>query len=359
MVSFIDLLFGYNPRRRVKLDPYFHFGVIAEYKPDAVPWIGRGYEYATGAGLSASVALDRHISLAAEFRETLLTASATPLQNHGMSHAPTVLVGLEYSLGDRTWRSTEHTSRTGERMSRFWDNWFASAALGVNGFTGIEAWNSRSGLAADLSLGKWFSPQFGARGGLQGLRLARAGTSPRKGIHATVETEGLFREELGFAYLHGDFLWNFTHTVLPYRETRIWTVVPYWHMGAMVEFGVGNASKGIIERELAEGFGLLQFFRLDDGLDLYLDLRTIVTRGEASGDYASRAGLIPSALIGLTGHMGGRGFDTVEKNAPAENRKETARWALSLNLADAALLGTYQTVKITDSNTWALFGEIE
>ena len=127
---------------------------------------------------------------------------------------------------------------------------------------------------------------------------------------------------------------------LPYREDRLWNVIPYMHMGALVEFGTGAAYKGIFERELAEGPGLLQSFRIDDDLDLFLDLRAIVVRGQASGDAASRVGLIPAALIGLTGHPGGRGFDTVERNAPEALRSEKARWALSLNLADAALLGT-------------------
>ena len=340
LVSALDLLMGYRPGRRVQLAPYFHFGVIAEYEQEAVPWQGRGYEYAAGAGVSASVALDRHLGLAAEFRETLLTSSATPAQR-GMGMASTILVGLEYSFGERSWRSIEHTPCRGERLSRFWDNWFISTALGVNGFTGLEAWNSRAALAADLSLGKWFSPQFGVRGGLQGLRLARVGTAPRSNaIQVTPTEDGRLREELGFAYLHGDFLWNLTNTLLPYRENRLWNVIPYMHMGALVEFGTGAAYKGIFERELAEGPGLLQSFRIDDDLDLFLDLRAIVVRGQASGDATSRVGLIPAALIGLTGHPGGRGFDTVERNAPEALRSEKARWALSLNLADAALLGT-------------------
>lgn len=340
LVSAIDLLLGYHPGRRVQLIPYLHFGVISEFLPEAVPTQSRGYEYAGGAGVGLSLALDRHLGLSAEFRETLLTSSATPVEGVGMGMASTVLVGVEYAFGDRSWRSIERTSRRGERMSRFADNWFASGMLGVNGFTGIEAWSSRSALAADFSLGKWFTPQFGLRGGLQGLRLERTGTAPRGGVYTYTNEDGVLCEQLGFAYLHGDFLWNFTNTILPYRAGRIWHLVPYMHMGALIEYGVSRTSKNIFERELAEGIGLLQTFRLDDALDVVLDLRTTVVRGEAAGDGNSHAGLIPSALLGLSSRIGGAGFDTVPPNAPVQTRSEKARWALSLNLADAALFGT-------------------
>lgn len=339
-VSLVDLFFGYRPERGYRLVPYMHFGVIAEYDPVRVPFTGRGFEYAAGAGFSASVQLSRRLSLTAELRETLLTSSASPSPHTGMSAVSTFLGGVEYAFGTRGWKRLSETPDGGVRMGRFWDNWFAGGALGVNGFTGMERFSSRAALAGEIVLGKWFSPQFGVRGGLSGLRLSRTGYEPRTGVYALELGEGLFREDLGFAYLHGDFLWNLTETVLPYREDRFWSLIPYMHMGALAEFGISSAHKGLFERELAEGFGLLNSLRIDSRIDFTLDVRAMVVRGEASGDQASRAGIIPTALLGISARLGGSGFDTAPVRQAAPEVRERARWAASLNLLDAALLGT-------------------
>ena len=341
LLNAVDLLAGYKPQRRWRMVPYLHFGVISEYDGSAIPLQVRNFEYAGGVGLMGSFMLDRHLGLTAEYRTTLLTSDVS--LTGGMRAASTVLLGLEYSFGPRGWKALGSERSGGLRMGRFADNWFLSGALGVNGFTDVHGAQTLAGLGADLTLGKWVTPQFGLRGGVQGIRTARLGADPRPGVWSVEQADGRFREQLGFVYVHGDFLWNLSQTVLPYKEDRLLSVVPYAHMGALVEYGVEGAPHRMFERELAAGVGLMNSFRLNQDVDLYLDARMSVLRSEASGDYRSGAGILPSVLVGVSGRLGPQGFarDAARADVPeAKTRPDRARWAFSLNLGDAALLGT-------------------
>lgn len=355
LLNVVDLLAGYSPTRRARLAPYLHFGVIAEYNSGSLPVKITNFEYATGAGVLGTLALDGHLGLTAEYRMTLLTGDVS--MTGSMRATSTVLVGLEYAFGPRGWKPVGTDTREGLRMGRFWDNWFLSGAAGVNGLTGVKGGTPQPGLGADLTLGKWITPQFGLRGGLQGIRAARLGTNPYNGVAVTEAGGGKLREELGFAYVHGDFLWNVSQTVLPYRDDRLWSLVPYAHMGALVEYGVKDAPHRMFERELAAGVGLLNNFRLGQDADLFLDTRVSVLRSQASGDKDAGAGLLPSLLLGVSGRLGAQGFTRdAASPASAARQREGARHALSLNLGDGALGAIGLSAQWAPARHWSLEG---
>lgn len=348
LISVADLLAGYDPARRWKLAPYLHFGLISEYNPVTVPYTLKGLEYAAGAGVSYRYRLWPRVSLTTDLRGTFLTSSASPVPGGGpIRVVPSIQAGLAYSLGrEEGWRPLSEAGPDGEdlRLSRWSDGWFITGALGVNGFAGFgEMRDSRAALAADLGLGKWLSPHFGLRGGIQGLRLGRMANQGRAGAYL-YEENGRYRERLGFQYLHGDFLWDLSST-FGTRKDRLFrplSLSAYAHMGGFVEFGVSHSARAIFERELVAGAGLLTELKVDRHVSLALDLRATILRGEAMGESpAPPGGMIPSAMLGLTTRLGHQGFESVRGAGETVSRiPERARWALSANLLDAALLGT-------------------
>lgn len=103
-----------------------------------------------------------------------------------------------------------------------WDNIFVGAGLGVNsgfntGNTGSVNYFIMPGLAVDLYAGKWFTPAVGARVGYYGLT--------EQGFNAFQHNFSL------------DLLWDATTTFDGYKETRVWSWIPYFRTGFNVMNG--------------------------------------------------------------------------------------------------------------------------
>lgn len=329
---------AYRRDRFWNIVPYAHMGFIHEFEfGNRARTLNN--EYAGGVGFLNLFRLHDHVSLTVDFRATLLTADASVVSGIGYTGIATGLMGVCYTFGDGVWRTRQQAvSREGELSNGFWDNWFFAVGGGLNGITGMHRWDSRPALAMEAFAGKWFSPQFGARLGWQGLRFSRRGTSPVPGVLAT-EGDGFWLEDFGFAYVHGDFLWNLNNTVSRYRENRGWNCIPYAHMGLLEEYRIEEG--GIFATEFAAGIGLLDTFRLTSELDLYADLRGFVLRGAASGDRSTGLTVAGSVLLGSLLHVGKSAFDTFHSDGTAV-RSEDRNWAISMNLVDYARLGTVQ-----------------
>ena len=329
---------SYRRDRLWNVVPYVHMGFIHEFESGNHSRVLNN-EYAGGAGFLNLFRLHDHVSLTADLRATLLTADASVVSGIGYTGIVTALAGVSYTFGDGVWRTPQQAAGgEGELSNGFWDNWFFAVGGGVNGITGLHRWDSRAALAMEASAGKWFSPQFGARLGWQGLQFSRRGKAPVSGVQAT-EGDGFWQEDFGFAYVHGDFLWNLTNTVSRYREDRGWNCIPYAHMGLLEEYRIGGG--GIFATEFAAGVGLLDTFRLTPELDLYADLRGFILRGAASGDLSTGLTVAGSILLGGLLHVGKSAFDRFHSEGVAA-RDEDRNWALSMNLVDYASLGTVQ-----------------
>ncbi|MBO7071768.1 MAG: OmpA family protein [Bacteroidales bacterium] len=176
-----------------------------------------------------------------------------------------------------------------------WDNTFIGAGLGIN--TGINTGNTGTvdyiimpGLAVDLYAGKWFTPAVGARVGYYGLT------------------------EAGFsAFQHNfslDLLWDATTTFDGYKETRVWSWIPYARTG----FNLMNGNPA-----WALGAGLLVKIHpswLGERWNINIDGRgVLVPDKEGYGWNDSNAGApaqisIPMSLtIGVSYHFNKTGFD--------------------------------------------------
>lgn len=188
---------------------------------------------------------------------------------------------------------------------RFIDNWFVSASAGVNtildnGFLGL------TGLAADVTVGKWFIPGAGFRLGWHGLTNQAKDTS-----------NGWFAGEDKFSYnfAHVDLMWDVMNS-FRYNEKRLVSIVPMLQAGVIVtshgghtysEFGFGGA--------LQLGFNVTRRLRAN------LEVSATFAREEAW----RKAGTIicfPSATAGIQVAVGRTGF---RRNVKEVVRTETIR----------------------------------
>ena len=327
---------GYRQSRFWNTVPYFHMGFIHEYAYGNLSKTLNN-EYAGGIGLLNRFRIHDHVELTADVRGTLLTVDASLVEGIGYTGIGSALFGVAYVFGEGGWKTREQAAgEEGVLSNGLWDNWFFQVGGGVNGITGLQQWDSRGAPALELSAGKWFSPQFGARLGWQGIRFSRRGTSPIKGVRTDGE-----REDFGFSYIHGDFMWNLSNTVSRYREDRKWNAAPYMHMGLLEEYRIGQERKGVFAYEFAAGAGLLNTFSLTRDMGLYSDLRGFLLRGAASGDSKTGLTVAGSALLGLYSNVGKSDFDSFQSGGD-RIRKEDKNWALSVNLVDYVDWGTVQ-----------------
>ena len=185
------------------------------------------------------------------------------------------------------------------------DNIFISAGAGVNAVIlhpsgGVNTWGNM-GLALDLNVGKWWTPDVGARIGYKGLWNNAKQNFDLSGIKAG--------DKFGFHYVHADVLWNLLTPIDGYKETRFYNLIPYMSMGVL------DVSKGIspfqnANLEYAAGPGILNTFRVSDRLNVNVDLLALVGKAYAyAGNAGGRFVIFPSATVGVAFNLGKTNFD--------------------------------------------------
>ena len=160
----------------------------------------------------------------------------------------------------------------------FGDNWFVSAAGGVNllidnGFKAAPA------LAVDVNVGKWVTPSVGLRLGYSGVKGACWANDPTWLGQELNRDNCMYKQQYNSTYIHGDVMWNVSNAWGGYKETRFWSFIPYVH-GGFLSFSA-NGQGG--DEEFAAGFGLLNALRLTNRLDLTLDLRATAVNARIHG----------------------------------------------------------------------------
>ncbi len=218
------------------------------------------------------------------------------------------------------------------------DNWFISISGGVNGFWN-DGYKFGIGPSIDASFGKWFTPDVGMRVGYSGFTARAWSEEPSIFGRTPNEKNGLYANTFGFMYIHGDFLWNASHTIGGYKETRFWNIIPYLNAGFYRSYGL--TKNGFAENELAVGAGILHNLRLTDRLDLIIDMKATVVNGKVVG--SSGVAVQPAVSMGFAVDLGFPNFvrastvvNAVEAVA-ADNIAALQAAAVALELANANL----------------------
>lgn len=206
-------------------------------------------------------------------------------------------------------------------------NWFIGLGAGLNGFvtpgstTVLGYGLDKEHIAAEVFVGKWFTPSVGARLGYSGVSNKFDYTKYTNMAGASREEAGLRAARSGWYqhFVHADLMWNLSNALSGYKETRFWDLIPYAQFGVLEYYfpKLNEAKLNAWDQEFGAGFGLMNDFRLGNRVDLYLDLSTVVARNEVfSNKSDSRYAFMPSAKIGLVFNLGRTNFDRLSSVMP-------------------------------------------
>lgn len=167
----------------------------------------------------------------------------------------------------------------------FWDNWFMSLGAGAQvmadgrGEDGVGLFET---LTPDVtfSLGKWWTPGLG-------LRLQTHFPS----------FKGHEGEKYSSLALYGEAMFNLTNMFCGYKQDRLYNAIPYVGFGRLWGDAQGWTPWTV---------GYLSTFRLSNCWSIDLDL--FLKQYNVSRLYAER-NWQAGATVGLSWHIGGRGFD--------------------------------------------------
>ncbi len=174
-------------------------------------------------------------------------------------------------------------------------NWWINLGGGITVF-GDGGATSRVTPALDVAVGKWFTPSIGVRAAYQGLTGSL--WTPYPAFDGSLNADkNKYKANFGYAYAHGDFMWNISNAFSGYKETRFWDVIPYVHAGFLAIYKDG------VDREFAAGAGLYNTLRLCNRVDLTLDVRGFFFNGRAIQAVGGVAAEI-SATLGVAINLG-------------------------------------------------------
>ena len=202
--------------------------------------------------------------------------------------------------------------------NHFWDNWFVSAGFGGQIIFGNHdkqvKFFDRIAPALDIAVGKWFTPGIGVRLMYSGLSVKGAtqkeghGEFPTHSTGVDVPGKGgdgywLMKQKFNFYNLHLDALFNMSNILCGYNEKRVYNCTPY------IGLGWARVWESPQSMEVSANVGVLNSFRLNDALNLNLDIRGAYMSDRFDGELGGRWGEgVWSATVGLTYRFKQRGW---------------------------------------------------
>lgn len=225
----------------------------------------------------------------------------------------------------------------GYLVNNFSSNWFITAQGGINAYfshhDAVRDFQDRLAPNANIYVGKWFTPVWGARVGVEWLWLKGMTT---EGSYAAIpgshKTDGYVKERMSDIGPAFDVMANLTNLFCGYKPNRVYNFVlyggagGYWTMIHHIKNN-GEACKGWHnghDKVLTFRAGFINSFRIAKGLDLQLDLRASAIDGVRDGvEYngENRTFLSAQAYLGLTYNFQPRQWHApvVPVCPPAEN----------------------------------------
>lgn len=202
----------------------------------------------------------------------------------------------------------------GYLLNSFKDNWFITAQGGVDMYFSHHDvhrnFADRFAPAAGLYVGKWFSPIFGGRIGVDFLSLKGLGTEGSTAILLDEPMVGDYyktrQNEIGPAF---DLMVNLTNWWCGYKPGRIYNATlyagagGYWTLGKQYKAnGESDGWHNTHDRVLTFRAGLINSFNVSKQVQLFLDLRASAIDGirDTYDDGENRTYLAVQAYLGVT-----------------------------------------------------------
>ena len=132
----------------------------------------------------------------------------------------------------QTYDSKNHNNKTSIKNNNTGGNWFVNLSAGAQVYNINESYSgvglsNRITLAPAVSIGKWFSPYWGARLKAQGLRV---------NTYAEETTDNFFKQSNDYYNAHVDAMVNLTNYFGGYSPTRLFNLTPYVGLGLAHRF---------------------------------------------------------------------------------------------------------------------------
>jgi len=229
-----------------------------------------------------------------------LLAGASLAQTTDESQYPILNEDDDFIYNEQSMEPLDPTYLENVTSSSVWgSNWFLSVKGGISAFTGKpqgcgDLFN-RIKPMLNISVGKWFTPYFGARLAFQGLKFKDA-----------------FLETQSYQNLHVDILYNVSS-----HMRHCFDPMPKWDLAIYAGTGIiRNPSK--MENPFAISYGITASYRLTNRLQLMGELGGTTTRQSFDGNTTSNhlGDHLLQASIGLTVTIGNVGFKKVVDAKP-------------------------------------------
>lgn len=217
-----------------------------------------------------------------------------------------LLSGLVFTVSAQEYQpQVKSGGKTTFKRNGAGDNWFISVAGGASILFGDDNndadFKNRLNFAPQLSVGKWYTPSLGFRVQFNG------------GVIHGFENRGgsvLFMQHNHYFAAHADLMWDVTNTWLPYREDRVFRLIPWVGMGYAQRF----KNQGIPRSESPTlNAGILTAFRLSKRVDFNVEIQGSLLNEEFNRvQKAHLCDGIVQASAGFTFKLGKTDFEAVD-----------------------------------------------
>lgn len=219
-----------------------------------------------------------------------------------------LLSGFIFSVSAQEYKpqigfSNEAGYKTNFKKNKAGDNWFISVAGGASilmgDYNGNADFVNRLNFAPQLSIGKWYSPILGFRVQFNGGVL-----------HGFTGDNAEFMQHNKYVAGHVDLLWDITNLWAPYREDKVFHLIPWVGLGYAQRFKNQGFSRS--ESPSLNG-GILTAFRLSKRVDLNIEVQaSLLNETFNRVQYRKLTDAILQASAGLTFKLGKTDFEVVE-----------------------------------------------
>lgn len=189
-------------------------------------------------------------------------------------------------------------------------NYFISIAGGASamfkGENSATPYKDRPSFTAALSLGKWHNPYYANR-----IKLVGGETYT---FHKATAAGPAYRNDNYHVGGHFDFMFDVVNYFAPYREDRLFHVIPYVGLG--YEYKFNNSTKDMPRvHSLTGNAGVQLAFHVAKRVDLFVEGEATYTNLALRSNFPADQlynSIRLTAMAGLNFHIGRQGFAPVE-----------------------------------------------
>ena len=280
MVNLTNLLGDYRPDKKWNVSVFPRAGALMDVQeggPVSSPMLG--------LGVDCTYRLNDKWSLFGDASYQMCSSALGFYSGEGSGSNGyfDFVLGVQMDLGKNKFhRASEQSSHYKNAVvtNDFWDNWFVQAGLGMSlineyGCNFSHVFPNGKTFGVNAALGKWFTPEFGFR----------AGVNWQNGIIGNdhlawldkADQPGSNHDAGGFVAAYMDVFFNLHNIFGGYDANRQWNAIVFPRMGLGHNPDVSDSSPNV-------GLGTEQTYRLNDRWSLFADVAYQFTSGGFMGE---------------------------------------------------------------------------